>query len=85
MSWKRILSAVIATMLFVGGGASAATNLRIGINDDPDLLDPAVSRAYVARLVLTAFCDKLFDITADLQIIPQLATESAVERVRTRS
>jgi peptide/nickel transport system substrate-binding protein len=71
---NRILSAG-AALLFACNAASAASNLRIGINDDPDLLDPTLSRAYTARLVLTAFCDKLFDITPDLKIIPQLATE----------
>jgi hypothetical protein len=30
-----------------------AATMRIGINDDPDPLDPALSRSYSARLVLT--------------------------------
>jgi peptide/nickel transport system substrate-binding protein len=48
--------------------------LRIGLNDDPDALDPTISRAYVGRLVFAALCDKLFDVTPDLKIVPQLAT-----------
>jgi peptide/nickel transport system substrate-binding protein len=47
--------------------------LRIGLNDDPDALDPTISRAYVGRLVFAALCDKLFDVTPDLKIVPQLA------------
>ena len=36
--------------------------LRIGISDDPDLLDPTFSRTYVGTVVMTALCDKLFDL-----------------------
>src|SRR6185436_7757644 len=33
-----------------------------------------ISRAYVGRLVFAGLCDKLFDVTPDLKIVPQLAT-----------
>src|SRR4051812_45696684 len=69
-----LVGMMAAAVLACGGALAAGPVLRIGLNDDPDLLDPSLSRAYVARLVLTAFCDKLFDITPDLQIVPQLAT-----------
>jgi len=61
-------------VLLEAGVASAQTVLRIGLNDDPDALDPTISRAYVGRLVFAAFCDKLFDVTPDIKIVPQLAT-----------
>jgi peptide/nickel transport system substrate-binding protein len=48
--------------------------LRVGIRDDPDLLDPTFSRTYVGTLVMTALCDKLFDFDARLNIVPALAT-----------
>lgn len=48
--------------------------LRIGIRDDPDLLDPTFSRTYVGTVVMTALCDKLFDFDAKLNIVPDLAT-----------
>jgi peptide/nickel transport system substrate-binding protein len=48
--------------------------LRIGIRDDPDLLDPTFSRTYVGTVVMTALCDKLFDFDARLNIVPVLAT-----------
>jgi peptide/nickel transport system substrate-binding protein len=48
--------------------------LRIGIRDDPDLLDPTFSRTYVGTVVMTALCDKLFDFDAKLNIVPVLAT-----------
>ena len=57
---------------------AAQSVLRIGLNDDPDALDPTISRAYVGRLVFAALCDKLFDVTPDLKIVPQLAAQSRV-------
>jgi peptide/nickel transport system substrate-binding protein len=56
------------------GGAMAETTLRIGLAEDPDVLDPTLARTYVGRIVFAGICDKLFDITADLKIVPQLAT-----------
>jgi peptide/nickel transport system substrate-binding protein len=74
MSWMHTLTAVLALTLMVTGAASAQGVLRIGLNDDPDALDPTISRAYTGRLVFAALCDKLFDVTPDLKIVPQLAT-----------
>ena len=76
MSWTRLLTLLLLLVLAsaVAGPAAAQTVLRIGLNDDPDALDPTISRAYVGRLVFAAFCDKLFDVTPDLKIVPQLAT-----------
>jgi peptide/nickel transport system substrate-binding protein len=70
----RILMALLASMLLAAAPAHAQSVLRIGLNDDPDALDPTISRAYVGRLVFAALCDKLFDVTPDLKIVPQLAT-----------
>ena len=70
----RILTTFITVLLLTAGSASAQSVLRIGLNDDPDALDPTISRAYVGRLVFAALCDKLFDVTPDLKIVPQLAT-----------
>jgi peptide/nickel transport system substrate-binding protein len=55
-------------------GASAQT-LRIGLGEDPDILDPTLARTYVGRIVFAALCDKLVDIGPELEIVPQLATE----------
>jgi peptide/nickel transport system substrate-binding protein len=65
---------VMLTCVLLAAPAHAETLLRIGLNDDPDALDPTISRAYVGRLVFAALCDKLFDVTPDLKIVPQLAT-----------
>ena len=71
---KTILTALLAILLLVPARAGAQSVLRIGLNDDPDALDPTISRAYTGRLVFAALCDKLFDVTPDLKIVPQLAT-----------
>jgi peptide/nickel transport system substrate-binding protein len=55
-------------------GAEAAGTLRIGLAEDPDMLDPARGGSYVGRIVFAAMCDKLVDIDAKLAFVPQLAT-----------
>ncbi|UXN58860.1 ABC transporter substrate-binding protein [Phyllobacterium zundukense] len=52
-----------------------ATELKIGLQDDADVLDPAQSRTFVGRIVYTALCDKLVDVNQKLDIVPQLATD----------
>jgi peptide/nickel transport system substrate-binding protein len=51
-----------------------AQTLRIGLAEDPDVLDPSLARSFVGRIVFSALCDKLFDIDEKLAIVPQLAT-----------
>ena len=74
MTWRRIPAVLVAITLFTAAPAFAESVLKIGLNDDPDALDPTISRAYTGRLVFAALCDKLFDVTPDLKIVPQLAT-----------
>jgi peptide/nickel transport system substrate-binding protein len=70
---KRSLAATIITLTLLAAPASAKT-LRIGLAEDPDTLDPTLSRTLVARIVFAAMCDKLFDLGPNLEIVPQLAT-----------
>src|ERR1700754_3725939 len=64
----------LALVLCLGaGGASAQSQLKIGIGDDPDVLDPSLSRTYAGRIVFASLCDKLFDLDEKLNIVPQLA------------
>jgi peptide/nickel transport system substrate-binding protein len=49
--------------------------LRIGLQEDPDMLDPHRARTFVGRIVFKGLCDKLFDASPDLQLVPRLATE----------
>ncbi len=67
------LAMAAAALLAFDAGARAQTTLRIGIAEDPDILDPSLGRTYVGRIVFSAFCDKLFDIDEKLNIVPQLA------------
>ena len=53
--------------------AAAQSTLRIGLAEDPDILDPTLARTYVGRIVFATLCDKLFDIDGKLNIVPQLA------------
>jgi peptide/nickel transport system substrate-binding protein len=69
----RIALTAAALLLALATGAQAQTTLRIGIAEDPDILDPSIGRTYVGRIVFSAFCDKLFDIDEKLNIVPQLA------------
>ena len=54
--------------------AAQSQTLRVGLAEDPDVLDPTLARTFVGRIVFAALCDKLFDIDEKLQIVPQLAT-----------
>jgi peptide/nickel transport system substrate-binding protein len=67
------LIAAAALLLSFEAGAYAQTTLRVGLAEDPDVLDPTMARTYVGRIVFSAFCDKLFDIDEKLNIVPQLA------------
>ncbi len=64
-----------AMLMAMAGVASAETTLKIGLSEDPDILDPTLARTFVGRIVFASLCDKLFDISADLKTVPQLATE----------
>ena len=76
MRTKQILA---AAMLFgaclLSGAAAAQSVLRIGLAEDPDILDPTLARTFVGRIVFASLCDKLVDISPELEIVPQLATE----------
>lgn len=63
-----------ALSLMAGLGVAEAQTLRIGLRDDPDILDPTLSRTYVGTVVMTAICDKLFDFDEKLNIVPVLAS-----------
>src|SRR6201747_1010301 len=73
MKILRLAAVAAALLLSFEAGAPAQTTLRIGLAEDPDVLDPSMARTYVGRIVFAAFCDKLFDIDDKLNIVPQLA------------
>jgi len=69
--------------LVAGVGASARSSappalksggtLTIALESDPDALDPTLARTFVGRMVFLDMCEKLYDLNAKLQIVPQLA------------
>jgi peptide/nickel transport system substrate-binding protein len=73
MKMTRLAILATAMLLSFAAAAHAQTTLRIGLAEDPDMLDPSLGRTYVGRIVFSAFCDKLFDIDEKLNIVPQLA------------
>jgi len=73
MKLSRFAVALSALFLLGGNVAHAESVLRIGMSEDPDVLDPSIGRTYIGRIVFASFCDKLFDIDKNLNIVPQLA------------
>ena len=76
---KNVLLATVVTALWAATTAASAQtppnlpNLRIGLAEDPDVLDPSLARTFVGRIVFSALCDKLIDIDEKLNLVPQLA------------
>jgi peptide/nickel transport system substrate-binding protein len=70
--FRRLALALLLSVSAIGT-AAAQTNLRVGLAEDPDILDPSMARTYVGRIVFASICDKLFDIDEKLNIVPQLA------------
>jgi peptide/nickel transport system substrate-binding protein len=67
------IAAFAAAVLLSAAPVAAQTTLRVGLAEDPDLLDPTLARTYVGRIVFASLCDKLFDIDENINIVPQLA------------
>jgi len=64
----------LALCLFFFISSVQSQTLRIGLAEDPDILDPSLARTFVGRIVFNSLCDKLFDLDEKLAIVPQLAT-----------
>src|SRR6185369_3775656 len=64
---------LLAFALAAFASAAQCQNLRIGLAEDPDVLDPTLARTFVGRIVFSALCDKLFDLDEKLNVVPMLA------------
>ncbi|MFK4825724.1 ABC transporter substrate-binding protein [Paenochrobactrum sp. BZR 588] len=73
MTRKAFIAALLATV--VSAGTASAKDIRIGLNEDPDSLDPVRSRTFVSSIVYEPLCNRLFNTDENMQIIPELATE----------
>jgi peptide/nickel transport system substrate-binding protein len=80
---RALIGTVLTLALVAGVGASARSSappalksggtLTIALESDPDALDPTLARTFVGRMVFLDMCEKLYDLNAKLQIVPQLA------------
>ncbi len=55
----------------VQNGGTVVVGLTAG---EPDALDPTLARTFSGREVFLTFCEKLYDLNAHAQIVPQLAS-----------
>ncbi|OAN65260.1 ABC transporter substrate-binding protein [Rhodobacteraceae bacterium EhC02] len=72
MTIRKLMTTLLASVAMAS--AAQAADLRIGLQEDPDALDTDQARTFVGRIVFESLCDKLVNITPDLQFIPELAT-----------
>jgi len=66
---------LVALALQAGVAHAQKTTLVVALNQDPDILDPSLSRTYVGRIIYEHMCEKLYEIDESLRIYPQLAAE----------
>ncbi|MGH3320512.1 MAG: ABC transporter substrate-binding protein [Streptosporangiaceae bacterium] len=59
-----------------GGGAQIKDggHLTVALAEAPDALDPTTAQTYVGRIVFINMCEKLYDINAQTELVPQLAS-----------
>ena len=67
----RLTVVGLGAVLGLAHAPAAAQTLRIGLQEDPDRLDPAQGGTFVGRIVFAALCDKLIDVDAKLNYQPQ--------------
>jgi len=70
-----VLAMLLVLALPPGAAHAQKKTLVVALNQDPDILDPTLSRTYVGRIVYAQMCEKLYDIDEGLRIFPQLAAD----------
>src|SRR5678816_2824022 len=68
-----IIAVLVGSMLGPSAADAQKKTLVVALNQDPDLLDPTLSRTYVGRIVFEHMCEKLYELDEHLRIFPQLA------------
>jgi peptide/nickel transport system substrate-binding protein len=69
----------LAAGVVAAGASPTAPQIRnggtlvVGLESDPDALDPTIARTFVGRIVFLHMCEKLYDLDSKLNIVPQLA------------
>ncbi|MEY4680185.1 MAG: hypothetical protein RLZZ276_1834 [Pseudomonadota bacterium] len=74
MKRTRFATALLAAAMALAAPLAHGASLRIGLQSDPDALDPATGTSFTGRIVFAALCDKLVDIDPRMEFVPQLAT-----------
>ncbi len=84
--FRTALLAGAAVSLIAAAAATAAVGIHhsatkeggtlvVGLTaGEPDALDPTLARTFSGREVFLTFCEKLYDLNAKAQIVPQLAS-----------
>jgi peptide/nickel transport system substrate-binding protein len=71
----KFASIAATVSLLAVASAASAQEMRIGMQDDVDVLDPARSRTFVGEIVFESLCDSLVAVGVDLEARPELAAE----------
>jgi peptide/nickel transport system substrate-binding protein len=74
-SLRAVAVALVALLVAAGAADAQKKQLVVALNQDPDILDPTLSRTYVGRIVFSQICEKLYEIDEQLKIQPQLAAD----------
>jgi peptide/nickel transport system substrate-binding protein len=72
--WVAV-AVLVVLMLPAGPAKAQKKTLVVALNEDPDILDPTLSRTYVGRIIYSQMCEKLYEIDEGLRILPQLAAD----------
>jgi peptide/nickel transport system substrate-binding protein len=72
-SLVSVVLVAVAVALAPAPADAQKKQIVVGLNQDPDILDPTLARTYVGRIVFSHICEKLYEIDEKLQIQPQLA------------
>ena len=57
----RSLGAIVLAGVIGMTAPAFGQHLRIGLAEDPDILDPTLARTFVGRIVFSSMCDKLIE------------------------
>lgn len=71
----RLFFALPLMAAVFAGTAAFANEIKIGLQDDVDGLDPVKSRTFVGEVVFESLCDSLVAVGADLKAQPELASK----------
>jgi peptide/nickel transport system substrate-binding protein len=75
---------VLLLTMGVGQAQEQKKTLVVALNQDPDILDPTLSRTYVGRIIYEHMCEKLYELDETLKIFPQLAAALPASRMAAR-